>query len=661
MVGVLEPLSAARQGGMEWRSWAVVVVNYGSSSLLSVNLAQVADACPGATVVVVDNPTSNEERERVSVLASRYGWQLLAPDSNLGFGAGVNAGVAHSCDMGARAFLVINPDARIDAASAALLRTAVEREPNTLVSPRVLDEHGRVWFDGADLYLADGRTAATRNRPAETRSTEVFEWISGACFAVSRELWDDVGGFDERYFLYWEDVDLSWRIRQHGGGLRVVREATAMHNEGGTQKPGAARGRSNVYYYYNIRNRILFAQLHLPPDQRLRWKLRALFAARDILLRGGRRQFARPLGPLRAAAGGTFDGFRTVPVLASGAVASSYPVRVLQSFPQPRPTTNPYIVMLKESLEGCPGVAVQTFTWRRALTDDYRVFHAHWPEILVDGRTPLRKLARQCLFAALLARLAARRVAVVRTVHNLELPQGISRRETFLLRKFDDMTTFRILLNDSTHLPEGFPSATILHGHYRDWFSGIAPSERVLGRIAFVGLIRRYKGVVSLVEAFVDVPSEDASLHVSGKPSSPELARTLQTAANGDRRVSLRFEFLSDEDLVAEVSAAQLVVFPYQEMHNSGGVLAVLSLGRPVLVPQNEVNSRLAEEVGAAWVLTYDGPLSTDRLMGALAVTKELPKEPPNLGARDWREAGAAHLSAYQLALTAQASASPWP
>ena len=63
----------------------------------------------------------------------------------------------------------------------------------------------------------------------------------------------------------------------------------------------------------------------------------------------------------------------------------------------------------------------------------YDVFHAHWPEILVNGHRPLKTAVRQVLFLVMLIRLRLRGTAIVRTLHNLELPDGISRRESVLL------------------------------------------------------------------------------------------------------------------------------------------------------------------------------------------------------------------------------------
>ncbi|MCU1527460.1 MAG: glycosyl transferase [Frondihabitans sp.] len=323
---------------------------------------------------------------------------------------------------------------------------------------------------------------------------------------------------------------------------------------------------------------------------------------------------------------------------------------VQQSFPRPRPTTNPYLVMLEQSLAAVPGVSVRNFSWRTALLTRSDVFHVHWPEILVSGQSPLKKVVRQLLTLLLVAKLAVTRTPIVRTLHNLERPTGISRREHWILGLIERRTALWIRLNDETPVPEGRPSALIPHGHYRDWFRARPKSTPVTGRAAFVGLIRRYKGVEGLVEAFRTVPG-DVSLHVSGRPSSPELGRTLQELAKPDPRILLSLRFLDDAELVREITESRIVVLPYREMHNSGGVLTALSLGRPVLVPANEVNRRLADEVGTQWVRQYEGDLEPDDIANALLTAVDPTSgETPDLSLRDWDRAGELHVEAYRRA-----------
>lgn len=293
------------------RKVAVIVVNYGSSQLLEKNLAPLADT--EALIVVVDNFSSNAERAQVQSLAESRGWRLVAPESNTGFGGGVNRGIAQARLEGAEDFLLLNPDARMDSASLDRLRRAASESRTTVFAPRIIDEQGRTWFNGSDVYLSDGRTMGHRRRD-ERPDQPRWEWLTGACLLIPEEAWTAAGGFDEEYFLYWEDVDFSRRVLLSGGRLVVAQDAIAVHDEGSTHDDRATgtRAKSPTYYYFNIRNRMLFASKHLDRETQRNWSRGSFAAAREILLRGGRRQFLRPWAPLRAAFRGVRDGRRLI-------------------------------------------------------------------------------------------------------------------------------------------------------------------------------------------------------------------------------------------------------------------------------------------------------------------------------------------------------------
>lgn len=196
------------------------------------------------------------------------------------------------------------------------------------------------------------------------------------------------------------------------------------------------------------------------------------------------------------------------------------PLRVLQSFGRPGPRTNPYIVMLGDALDADPGLELLRFSWREALTGRYDVCHLHWPEVLMEGSTPLRSAGKRVAFALLLARLRLQGTPVVRTVHNLELPSDVTASERTLLTLAARMTTLRIDLNDRTPPSPGTPSVTIRHGDYRGWFARYAPRPPRPGHLAFVGLVRRYKGVEHLLDVFALTRDERPDLTLKGVRSA---------------------------------------------------------------------------------------------------------------------------------------------
>jgi beta-1,4-mannosyltransferase len=332
--------------------------------------------------------------------------------------------------------------------------------------------------------------------------------------------------------------------------------------------------------------------------------------------------------------------------------ASQSPVIVLMSTSKLAPRTNPYATMLTSSLNRVPGLRAEAFNWRLALVGRYDVLHLHWPESRLRGSNRWRSIVRQLLFTVALVRARLTRRPIVRTVHNIELPQGISRRERRILQLVERWTVLRIRLNDATPVPSGAPVVTIKHGHYRDWFADYVEPESVPGRVTFFGLIRRYKAVGELARAFSETAARapEGSLHINGHPSSSRLAEELEAAAAADPRISLALRRIEDAELVTEVGQAELVVLPYPEMHNSGAVLTSLSLNRPVLVPNNDVNRALADEVGPGWVFAYDPPLSGDHILGTLEERRRTNPPPPRLEERGWDRGAAEHAAAYRRA-----------
>ena len=331
-------------------------------------------------------------------------------------------------------------------------------------------------------------------------------------------------------------------------------------------------------------------------------------------------------------------------------------MRVLFSFGSTTSTANPYLRQLVDAVRTQQAVDVDYFSWSQALWGRYDVLHLHWPEIMLEGRTAGRRWVRRLRAVALCLRLALTRMPVVRTWHNLERPSGISRVDHAILSAFDWLTTVRVRINDSGPVPSDRPVVTIQHGHYRDWFSTQQVGEAVPGRIAFVGRVRRYKGVEALVDAFRALDADQVSLVVAGMPSTPEMASDIHERARGDQRIRTRFEYLDDAAFVEEITAAQLVVLPYRHMHNSGMALAALSLGRPVLVPDNEVNRRLSDEVGHGWVHLFEGDITSERLLEAVSSVDASGTDAPDLGARDWTDAGREHVKAYAQAIDRRVS-----
>lgn len=187
-------------------------------------------------IVVVDNGDDPSSRDRVRSGSPRA--VIRQPGSNLGFGGGVNLGAAgNECEL----LLVCNPDVELHFGALDTLRARLASLPTAgVVGPALLDRAGRVTqsarafptFKGSwqQAFLGLLRPAGRRSRRYRARNWELAEqgsvgWVTGACFLVRSRAFDELGGFDEGYFLYVEEVDFCWRA--HRAGWDVVYEPSA--------------------------------------------------------------------------------------------------------------------------------------------------------------------------------------------------------------------------------------------------------------------------------------------------------------------------------------------------------------------------------------------------------------------------------------------------
>lgn len=285
--------------------YAVIVVNYGDPALVEANLGEDIDADDGAHVILVDNFSSAQSRDAARALCRARGWTFV-PSENLGFGAGVNRGVAAARTLGHDALITLNPDAVASAEVLRSLASHLHDSPSSLVSPAMDSGDGLPHFRGAQVHRRTGQMRSSWSPHDD--DPEWANWLSGACLGFSATAFDVLGGFSEEFFLYWEDVDISRRAVEHGLRLDLREDLRIVHDEGGTQQSSDARAKSSTYYYYNVRNRLLFGRRHARGGDWARWVLATPGQSSLIWRRGGRRQFLTQPGGLLAAVRGAIAG-----------------------------------------------------------------------------------------------------------------------------------------------------------------------------------------------------------------------------------------------------------------------------------------------------------------------------------------------------------------
>jgi len=190
-----------------------------------------------AELVLVDNGADHTVAAEV---AERHGATLLTPGRNLGYGAAANLGARGAVQPWV---VVANPDIVWHPGSLDLLVEAGERARAGAVGPRLLNTDGTVYPSARDLpSLSQGIGHAllsriwpgnpwTRayRREDDADAERPAGWLSGACLVLRREAFEQVGGFDERYFMFFEDTDLGDRLGRSGWTNLYVPAAQVTH------------------------------------------------------------------------------------------------------------------------------------------------------------------------------------------------------------------------------------------------------------------------------------------------------------------------------------------------------------------------------------------------------------------------------------------------
>ena len=279
---------------------SIIIVNWNSGGYLRANLDAIFAHMPpaGWEIAVVDN-RSTDGSERCA-LERGPACRLIRSPRNLGFGAAVNQGVA--CTSG-EFVLIMNPDCRIEAGAVETLAAVLEQESDcAIAAPRVLDPDGGVQGSArGDPNLLTGifgrssrltrllpRCAAARRNVCATALADAgrvaqVDWVSGACMLARRSALAAIGGFDERYFLYWEDADLCRRLRAVDLTVRYVPDARVRHAVGGSSRH--ARGAAMRAFHDSA---FLYYATHVAPGRwnPKRWLAWAVLKARCAWLLG---------------------------------------------------------------------------------------------------------------------------------------------------------------------------------------------------------------------------------------------------------------------------------------------------------------------------------------------------------------------------------------
>ncbi|MET4158942.1 glycosyltransferase family 2 protein [Agromyces sp. PvR057] len=281
---------------------AVATVTYNSNDQVDAFLASAADdQRHGLSVVIADN--GSVDRERLRTIASERSARLLELDSNLGYGGALNVAIA-GLDPQIGFILISNPDVELRSGAVAALVEALESDEGIgAVGPKVLNADGTPYPSARtlpSLRTGVGHALFSRVWPANpwsrryrlaTADPDVRReagWLSGSCLLVRRSAFESLGGFDDGFFMYFEDVDLGYRLGKAGWTNVYLPTATVMHTGAHSTTSESER---MLQAHHDSAYRYLSKKYDAPYLAPVRWGLRIGLNARYRLLR---RRATRP-------------------------------------------------------------------------------------------------------------------------------------------------------------------------------------------------------------------------------------------------------------------------------------------------------------------------------------------------------------------------------
>lgn len=223
-------------------TWAAVVVNYEAGDcLVDCVTTLLADTSAGKVeVVVVDNASTDNSITKLRQIRPEV--RIIETRKNLGYSAAANAGIAATS---ATIVAVCNADLRVNPGTAAALLTRFHNEPNLgAVGPAVFSASGEhfpsarkvprlrdtVGHGTLGLLMPKNRFSRSyKELDADPKQSRDVDWVSGAAVWLRRSAINQVGGWDDGYFMYVEDVDLCWRLGNAGWRVAYEPEGSVVH------------------------------------------------------------------------------------------------------------------------------------------------------------------------------------------------------------------------------------------------------------------------------------------------------------------------------------------------------------------------------------------------------------------------------------------------
>lgn len=253
---------------------AIVTVHFGDPKTTCRCIDSVADFAPGVSLFISDN-SGNPEALRRHIEENGQGTfaTVLENTENRGFAAGCNTGIRHALQQNFTHILLLNNDAILTPGSIEALGKSAKSEPRTIWGSTVVDMNaperiqvaGGVGFNARFSLIAPAHSGAETARTA-TLPEPKLDYIYGAAMLVPTSYFQHHGLMDERYFLYYEELDLCLKARKNGYGLGWCRNSFVAHEGGTSTRAGtdAQEAPSPLAVFHEARSAILLTKKYCP-------------------------------------------------------------------------------------------------------------------------------------------------------------------------------------------------------------------------------------------------------------------------------------------------------------------------------------------------------------------------------------------------------------
>ncbi len=264
---------------------AIIILNYNKVDLLKQSLTSLfPNIDKSVELIVVDNGSSDGSRqylEQLKVKSAKL--KVIYNKHNLGFTGGNNIGINYALDKGFDYIMLLNNDVLVKDSFWRPMVDYLAKNPKVgVLGPKIYfapgyefhrdryseNERGKViWYAGGQIdwnNVYPSHRGVDQVDSGQYDEIEETEFVTGCCLLARKEVWEKIGGLDNKYYLYYEDVDFSLKVKQMGLRTVYLPQAVIWHMNAGSSQSGG-----ELQDYYNARNRMLFGMRWAPLKSKL--------------------------------------------------------------------------------------------------------------------------------------------------------------------------------------------------------------------------------------------------------------------------------------------------------------------------------------------------------------------------------------------------------